>query len=287
MPKVSVIIPCYNQVEFLEEAIASVKNQTFKDYEIIIVNDGSTEHNAIDLINDFASFNIFIIHEINKGVSAARNKGIELAQGEFILPLDADDEIHPHYLEEAVEMLENKKQFEIVITGVKYFGALQHEEYLPEYSRKQHLLQNLFFNTSLFRKKSFFNAGGYDEDFKTGWEDWDFYLRLINNESQIGFIPKYYYNYRIKKTSRNADLIDNKKNIVEQQLFRKYLDEYIKYFPDPLSRFRKFDFMEKEIALFEDVKHSIYYSISYRIGNMILYPFKVLKNIFSNIKNIY
>mgnify|MGYP000433066627 CR=1 FL=1 len=64
MPKVSVIIPCYNQVEFLEEAIASVKNQTFKDYEIIIINDGSTEFNAIELINTFEGNNVIILHEV-------------------------------------------------------------------------------------------------------------------------------------------------------------------------------------------------------------------------------
>jgi len=278
VPKVSIIIPCFNQLAYLGEAITSVKNQTYKDYEIIIVNDGSTEQNAIDLINAFASFNIFIIHDVNKGVSAARNKGIEMAKGEYILPLDADDAIHPSYLEEAIEILEKDKQIEIVTTGVKYFGSLTHEEFLPKYSRKEHLIQNLFFNTSLFRKKSFDTVGGYDEDFKIGWEDWDFYLRLITQENQIAIIKKYYCLYRIKDSSRNADLLNEKRFLVEQQLFQKHFKEYMYYFPEPLSSLRELRYLINEKKNFDRWKQEIINSLEYRIGKIITFPFKYIKN---------
>lgn len=279
MPKVSVVIPCYNQVEFLEEAITSVKNQTYKDYEIIIVNDGSTEDDAIDLINAFASFNIFIIHDINKGVSAARNKGICVAKGKYILPLDADDAIHPNYLEEAIEILENNKHIEIVMTGVKYFGVMTHEEFLPKYSRRQHLMQNLFLNTSLFRKETFNNVGGYDENFKIGWEDWDFYLRLITDDNQIAIINKCYCLYRIKESSRNADLVDEKRYLVEQQLFTKYFNEYMSYFPEPLSNLRELRYLINEKENFDRWKQEIITSLEYRIGKIITAPFKYIINI--------
>ena len=279
MPKVSVIIPCFNQLEFLEEAVESVKRQTFTDYEIIIINDGSTEPNAILLLNQFISHNITVIHDTNKGVSAARNKAIRSAQGEYILPLDADDKIHPNYLKSAMEIIEKSTQIEIVLTGVTYFGGLNHTEFLPKYSRRLHLLQNLFFNTCLFRKSSFLSVGGYDEEFMIGWEDWDFYLRLIKSENQIEIIPEFYYYYRIKPFSRNSDLVDVKKNIVEQQLFRKYLDGYLEYFPDPLSKLRNLDYLIKEKEGFEKAKMSIYHSASYRLGNILLYPFKLIRRL--------
>jgi len=280
MPKVSVIIPCYNQVEFLEEAIASVKNQTFKDYEIIIINDGSTEFNAIELINTFEGNNVIILHEVNKGVSAARNKGISIAKGDYILPLDADDAIHPYFLQEAVFLLDEFKELEIVTSGVKYFGTLNHEEYLPDYSRKQHLLQNLFFNTSLYRKKSFFHVGGYDEDFKIGWEDWDFYLRLITNMNQVGRIEKCYYFYRIKYSSRNSDLVSERLSFVEKQLFEKYINEYMLYFPEPISNLRNLAYLIKEKENFDRWIKEIKFSLDYRLGHFIIKPIKFLFKFF-------
>ena len=280
MPKVSVIIPCFNQLAYLAEAVESVKHQTFLDYEIIIINDGSTEHNAIELLNTFERNNVIIVHEINKGVSAARNKGISIAKGDYILPLDADDAIHPHFLKEAVFLLDEFKDLEIVTTGVKYFGALQSDEYLPEYSRKQHLLQNLFFNTSLFRKKSFFNVGGYDEDFKTGWEDWDFYLRLITKENQIAKIEKCYLYYRIKNSSRNSDLISERLSFIEQQLFKKYFNEYMIYFPDPISNLRNLGYLINEKENFDRWINEFKFSPEYRLGHFIIKPIKFLFKFF-------
>ena len=276
MPKVSIIIPCFNQLKYLEEAIDSVKNQSFKNYEIIVVNDGSTELNAIDLINAFAESNIFIIHDVNKGVSAARNKGIMFAKGDYILPLDADDAIHPKFLEEAVEILENNKQIEIVMTGVKYFGSISHEEYLPKYSRRQHLMQNLFFNTSLFRKESFVKVGGYDENFNIGWEDWDFYLRLITSESQIWRIEKSYCLYRIKYSSRNADLVDEKRHLVEQQLYKKYFNDYMYHFPEPLSNLRELRYLTNEKNNFDRWVTELKHSPEYRVGSILLQPVRFL-----------
>lgn len=280
MPKVSVIIPCFNQVKYVEYAVTSVLNQVYTDYEIIIINDGSTEHNAVNLLNTFKGNNVIIVHEVNKGVSAARNKGISIATGEYILPLDADDAIHPFFLKEAVFLLDEFKDFEIVTTGVKYFGALQHEEYLPEYSRKQHLLQNLFFNTSLFRKKSFFNVGGYDEDFKTGWEDWDFYLRLITKEYQIGRIEKCYLYYRIKDSSRNSDLVSERLSSVEKQLFKKYIHEFMFYFPEPISNLRNLAYLIKEKENFDRWIKEVTDSPEYRVGRLILKPIKFIFKFF-------
>ena len=107
---VSVIIPCYNQGAYIQEAIDSVKAQTYTDWEIIIVDDGSNHEGTLQELKYFKEIGIIVIETPNKGVSAARNKGIEVANGEFILPLDADDKIAPQYLEEAVRILHEKAE---------------------------------------------------------------------------------------------------------------------------------------------------------------------------------
>jgi glycosyltransferase involved in cell wall biosynthesis len=102
MPKISVIIPCFNQGPYLDEAVDSVLAQTFQDFEILVVDDGSTDAETIKILRDFARPKTRIIRTENQGLSAARNNGIREAMGEYILPLDADDKIGPGYLEDAV-----------------------------------------------------------------------------------------------------------------------------------------------------------------------------------------
>ena len=101
---VSVIVPCYNQAIYLPEALNSLLAQTYQCWEAIVVNDGSPdETEKVALEYTWKDSRIKYVFKENGGLSSARNKGIELAQGEFILPLDADDIIHPEYMEKAME----------------------------------------------------------------------------------------------------------------------------------------------------------------------------------------
>ena len=95
MPKVSVIIPCYNQGACLEEAVDSVLAQTFQDFEILVVNDGSTDEATIRMLGKYERPKTRVIHTDNQGLAMARNNGIREARGAYILPLDADDKIGP------------------------------------------------------------------------------------------------------------------------------------------------------------------------------------------------
>ncbi len=91
MPKVSVIIPCYNHGKYIDEAVDSILNQTFKDFEIIIVNDGSTDELTNNKLKQYDKPKTFVINKENEGLSVARNTAIKRAVGEYILTLDADD----------------------------------------------------------------------------------------------------------------------------------------------------------------------------------------------------
>ena len=118
-PAISVIIPVYNAQEGLSQCIDSLLDQTFSDYEIIILNDGSTD-NSLEIIQNYASKNdsIRVIDKENEGVAKTRNRGIVLAKGEYIVFIDNDDFIAPDYLECFYEAIE-KEKLDIVIGGYK------------------------------------------------------------------------------------------------------------------------------------------------------------------------
>jgi glycosyltransferase involved in cell wall biosynthesis len=284
MSKVSVIIPCYNQGIFIEEAIESVLAQSYQDFEIIVINDGSNDPVTIDILNGLQKSKTAVYHTANAGVSAARNYGIKQCSGTFILPLDADDRIDNRMLEIAVPLLEHNSMLELIATGVQYFGEIHTKEFLPAYNPKQHLLQNLFFNTSLIRKATFDKINGYDESFKEGWEDWDLFVRMIDDISQVYIIKDYLLHYRIKTSSRNADLLTGKKQRVEQQLFTKHIEKYRKYFPEPIQLLRDYEFLLEQNMEFEKYKNELLNSNSYQLGHFLLRPFKMIAKIKSRPK---
>ena len=107
-PIVSVIIPTYNRAHLIDKAIKSVLNQTYQDFEIIVVDDGSTD-NTNEVLKNFTDSRIhYIFHTSNLGVSAARNTGIKTSQGEYIALLDSDDDWLPEKLDKQVDVLQNE-----------------------------------------------------------------------------------------------------------------------------------------------------------------------------------
>lgn len=192
--KVSIIIPCYNQGQYIEDAIQSVLGSTYKNVEIIIINDGSTEQ--LDILNTFSDPKIKIIHQNNQGVCAARNNGIKEATGEYILPLDADDKIYPTYIEKAIKTFKDNPKIGIVYCRAEYFGLVNGEWELPEYKFPNCLWENGIFNSAIYRKADWEKVGGYKTQLKEGNEDWEFWLSLIENGVDIHKIPEILFSYR-------------------------------------------------------------------------------------------
>ena len=144
---VSVIVPCYNQAIYLPEALNSLLAQTYQCWEAIVVNDGSpdeTEKVALEYTRKDSR--IKYVFKENGGLSSARNKGIELAQGEFILPLDADDIIHPEYMEKAMEAFEDNPFLKLVFCRGVFFGV-KNKVWNLRYEGYEELLQrnHIFF----------------------------------------------------------------------------------------------------------------------------------------------
>ena len=201
MPKVSVIIPCFNQGLYLDEAVDSVLAQTFQDFEILVVDDGSTDGETVKILQDYARPKTRVIHTDNQGLSAARNNGIHEAQGAYILPLDADDKIGDGYLEDAVRILDRYPDIGIVYCEASYFGVKGGRWDLPEYSLDKILNHNVIFCTALFRRADWGAVGGYNVNMVYGWEDWDFWLSLIQRGRKVYRIPKIHFYYRLREAS--------------------------------------------------------------------------------------
>ena len=152
--RVSIIVPCYNQAQYLDECLQSVLEQTYPHWECIIINDGSpdnTEKVAQEWVVKDTRFKY--IYKENGGLSSARNAGIEIADGEFILPLDADDKISAHYLKLAVKEFEKDTYLKVVYCKAEKFGNETGVWVLPEFSLKLLCMQNMIFCTAFFKKK--------------------------------------------------------------------------------------------------------------------------------------
>lgn len=207
---VSIVIPCYKQAHFLKDAIESVKCQTYKDYEIIVVNDGSPD-NTTEVANLLGAR---CIEKKNGGLSSARNAGIKAAKGEFILPLDADDKIHPEFLAKTMALM---SEADIVSTWLRTFGNESREwGYLklnPILSEIRSI--NPINCCSLFRKSMWKDIGGYDEKMKDGYEDWDFWLSAAEKGYKIKIIPEYLFYYRKHSVSMLKDARSKHDQILE------------------------------------------------------------------------
>jgi glycosyltransferase involved in cell wall biosynthesis len=227
MPKVSVIIPCYNQGAFLDEAVNSVLSQTFLDFEIIVVNDGSTDDATNRLLANYNKLQTRVLHIPNQGLSEARNTGIREARGKYILPLDADDRIAPDYLAQAVEILDVQSDVGIVYCLAETFGARSGLWLSPEYSLSRMLLGNLIFCSALFRRNDWELVGGYRSNMAVGYEDWDFWLSIVELGRKVCRIPQVLFYYRVKEGSMAASMDATKKAEMHLQIMRNHRDLFV------------------------------------------------------------
>jgi len=243
MSKVSVIMPCYNDGEYIEESIKSVLVQSYNDIELVIINDGSTDEKTTQIINQLSHPQIKVLHTTNIGPAAARNFGIQNSSGKYVLPVDADDKIHPLYVEKCVQELEQNPHIGIVYCYAELFGEQSGKWDLPDYSFEKMLLDNIIFVTSMFRKEDWEAVGGFNEQLVDGMEDYDFWLSILELDREVIQFKEILFYYRIKKVSRTTKFSDNAevvKNTYRQiylnhpKFYSKYSNEYAMVLRDAL-----------------------------------------------------
>ena len=272
---VSVIIPCYNQGEFLEECLNSVYDSSYKQVEVIVINDGSTDNSREVISTLKTKFNFILIDQINLGPSLARNNAIIVSKGKYILPLDADDRIGRTYIQNALIQLESNDKTGIVYCKAEYFGEKEGEWKLPNYSFQQMLTQNLIFNCALFRREDYNKTIGYNPNMKDGWEDWDFWLSLIEFGAKVEKIDKIGFYYRIRNNSRERSLDKEKVRRLRKQIYINHLDLYLKHFDNPINQY----FEIQDLKEFKKSFHHLLNSKDYKIGRFVLSPIRFIKKI--------
>jgi glycosyltransferase involved in cell wall biosynthesis len=242
-PFVSIIVPCYNQSQFLSEALQSVLDQTYIYWECIIVNDGSKD-NTHEVAQEWLlrDSRFKYVNKENGGLSSARNAGIDLAKGEFILPLDADDKISKDYLEFAIEEFHNDEKLKVVYCRAKKFGIKTGVWDLPEFSIKKLAKDNMIFCTAMFKKKQWEIVGGYDTKMLFGLEDWEFWISILKNGGEVRRINNYCFFYRIKEVSMYRQIDDDRREYSFKYMSVKHAD----FFVNQLGSFIELDKKEKK-----------------------------------------
>ena len=226
-PLVSVIVPLYNAAPFVEQTLASIVASTYRPIEVVVVDDGSTDE-SLRIAQTFANAHtqVRVLQQAHAGVSAARNKAIAEALGEWILPVDADDRISPTYIEHAVQAM----QEDVRVIGCKaeFFGAKEGEWKLPDYSPERLALRNMIHISSLFRKTDWQRVGGFCEQ-EIYREDWSFWLSMMELGGQYVRLNEVGLYYRVLPYSRRAKAKAQKKAIVDaiNRLHPAYMERYL------------------------------------------------------------
>jgi glycosyltransferase involved in cell wall biosynthesis len=228
--QVSVIIPCYNYAHFLPDALASVIAQSFTDWELIVVDDGSTDATlttARQLIGQHPDRRMRLFHQPNQGNAAARNTGAARAVGEYIMYLDADDLLAPTYLERTTAILRDQPAVGFVYTGMRLFGQDQHDWPSTTYDARLLPLENAVLSHALLRRAAWEQVGGFDTIHPLyGLEDWDFWLRLAAAGWQGWHINELLVLYRRHGHSMSNQLRHDQEWDARAQIIRKHPDLY-------------------------------------------------------------
>jgi len=243
--RVSVVIPCYNHGKFLGEAIDSVLRSDFRHYEIIVVNDGSTDPYTVEVFKEMEGRflhdrRVGFLHQANAGLSAARNAAIAAAKGEYILPLDADNRIRPQYMSRAVEVLDNNKEIGVVYTYADLFGEKTGVWLFPPFDAKKLLLENFVEACSVFRKKMWEQCNGYDPGMTIGYEDWDLWISAMEKGWGFHLIEEVLFDYRVRKNSMasNCNIPDNDRQLLKY-IRDKHRETYLTHLSCLISDVRK------------------------------------------------
>ena len=223
---ISAILPCYNQGEFVEEAIRCLLAQSLVPDEIIVVNDGSTDPFTNELLERGRWERTRVLVQENAGVSAARNAGIRAAGGDLILNLDADDLLAPTFLEKAMALLGSDPGIGAVGSWLQLFGEREGTWEAAGGSVEDYLAGNRSGPNCLFLRTFWEVAGGYDESMRTGFEDWEFWISGCSKGWAVATVPEPLSLYRKKPGVSGVTVAYRHKPEIVRYIVGKHLPLY-------------------------------------------------------------
>ncbi len=237
---IEAVITSFNQGLMILEAVESICAQTLLPQKIIIVDDGSTDESSLKILNSIERNSdlpvpVSIHYQKNKGVSSARNAGIKKTGAPLVLVLDGDDKLKPEYVEYVSRLLRENPSMAAASSWMHTFGVLD-SIVCPAGGRiNSFLSRNCCPATHILRRDIFEQCGGYDESMRSGFEDWDFFLSMLETspESSIGIVDKPLIQYRTAPASFNVRSM-NKRLDLMRFIIEKHIDSYHNHIADAL-----------------------------------------------------
>jgi glycosyltransferase involved in cell wall biosynthesis len=266
-PLISFIIPYYNAGNTIQETIDSIFKQSYENFDIWLVNDGSTDQFSIDKLIDFSSTEkIHVVHQENAGPSIARNRAIAMSKAEFVLPLDADNLISIDAIVSALPYLIEDKSLSAVYGNFKFFGEKAEIKKLENYDKKKSFIYSQVDTCALIRKSIFEENINYDESLsKIGLEDWEFWMNFHFKNLKSLYLDFVFFHLRISYGSRTYQVANKNLSEIKEIIVKKHheflLDEYTQLY------------YEKKMLL---------ETPDYKIGNFVLKPYRFFKKKFKN-----
>lgn len=237
---VEAVVTSFNQGAMILEAVRSLCRQTMPPARIIIVDDGSTDEDSINILDRIKTDSnytlpITVVRQPNGGVSAARNTGISRSQAALVLVLDGDDMVEPSYIEEVSRLLQNDASMVASSSWMHTFGALDSTVCPGGGSITEFLARNCCPATHILRREAWEACGGYDESLRSGFEDWDFFLSILETKenAQIGIVPKPLIDYRTAPASLNVRSMSKRLELMHL-LIEKHSQSYHNHIADAI-----------------------------------------------------
>ena len=213
-------------------------------YEIIIVNDGSTEERTLAVFRNLVNSSRKILHQSNAGLGNARNEGCRQASGEFLLFLDSDNKIDPVYIDKGVDILRNNKRIGVVYGNPVIFGDNSRVGFISgPFDIRKLIAFNYIDACAIIQKAAWIDVDGFNEDRKImGIADWDFWLKLYKAGWLFEFINKPLYHYRIRKGSMASVEADS--SLAKLKLYEMHADLISKQY---FALYKQFELRQKDL----------------------------------------
>ena len=222
-PRVSVVVTCYDLGRYLDEAVASVLAQTFEDFEVLVVDDGSTDPATTQLLADYRRPRTRVLRTPNSGLPAAKNTGIRHTSGEYLCCLDADDALEPAFLERSVAALDADPELAFASHWLRTFGD-ETGEWRPTRCDFPALLDaNTVNGAALVRRSAVAAVGGFDESLRDGCEDWDLWIALVERGFRGTILPELLYAYRRRPDSLSRTMLSGTGH---PELYRRIVEKH-------------------------------------------------------------
>lgn len=263
-PLVSFIVPYFNAGSTIQEAIDSIFNQDYENFDIWIVNDGSTDEKSIDKLKDFeGNSQIRILHQQNAGPSVARNNAIKQSEADFFVPLDADNKICKAALSKSLSEILKLDGYGVVYGNFQYFGNKSGAKMQKPFSIKNAFIYNQIDTCALISRKLFDNGLFYDENLsKIGLEDWEFWINAYFMHWNLLYLDIDFFEMRVNEQSRTFQVANKNIDLIKEYVYKKHSNLLA----------REFNLLFYETKMLKETP-------DYKIGNILLKPYRFLKSL--------